>query len=121
MTSRVNWVVQSSAVDYLHLMLVCMKWLFTKYNIDGRFCISIHDEVSVNRYSGFSQKKTAVVTRNDEPENFRLNFSRCGNRGEAPLENVRCRVDKPSRKRSKLLCNLIIEQKESEKVFLLLA
>jgi len=22
-----------------------MKWLFTKYNIDGRFCISIHDEV----------------------------------------------------------------------------
>lgn len=45
MTSRVNWVVQSSAVDYLHLMLVCMKWLFTKYNIDGRFCISIHDEV----------------------------------------------------------------------------
>lgn len=45
MTSRVNWVVQSSAVDYLHLMLVCMKWLFTKYKIDGRFCISIHDEV----------------------------------------------------------------------------
>jgi len=50
MTSRVNWVVQSSAVDYLHLMLVCMKWLFTKYNIDGRFCISIHDEVSKLRY-----------------------------------------------------------------------
>ncbi|KAJ7388949.1 hypothetical protein OS493_034581 [Desmophyllum pertusum] len=45
MTSRVNWVVQSSAVDYLHLMLVCMKWLFAKYNIDGRFCVSIHDEV----------------------------------------------------------------------------
>jgi len=50
MTSRVNWVVQSSAVDYLHLMLVCMKWLFTKYNIDGRFCISIHDEVN-KRYN----------------------------------------------------------------------
>lgn len=50
MTSRVNWVVQSSAVDYLHLMLVCMKWLFTKYNIDGRFCISIHDEVSELTY-----------------------------------------------------------------------
>ena len=46
MTSRVNWVVQSSAVDYLHLMLVCMKWLFIKYHIDGRFCISIHDEVN---------------------------------------------------------------------------
>lgn len=44
-TSRVNWVVQSSAVDYLHLMLTCMKWLITKYQIDARFCISIHDEV----------------------------------------------------------------------------
>ena len=45
MTSRVNWVVQSSAVDYLHLMLVCMRWLLEQYGIDGRFCISIHDEV----------------------------------------------------------------------------
>ncbi|XP_056137418.1 DNA polymerase subunit gamma-1 [Lampris incognitus] len=44
-TSRVNWVVQSSAVDYLHLMLVAMRWLFEEYDIDGRFCISIHDEV----------------------------------------------------------------------------
>ena len=44
-TSKVNWVVQSSAVDYLHLMLVCMRWLFDAYKIDGRFCISIHDEV----------------------------------------------------------------------------
>ncbi|XP_029411828.1 DNA polymerase subunit gamma-1 isoform X3 [Nannospalax galili] len=45
MTSRVNWVVQSSAVDYLHLMLVAMKWLFEEFAINGRFCISIHDEV----------------------------------------------------------------------------
>ncbi|XP_069138631.1 DNA polymerase subunit gamma-1-like [Argopecten irradians] len=45
MTSRVNWVVQSSAVDYLHLMLVCMRWLIEEYNIDARFSISIHDEV----------------------------------------------------------------------------
>ncbi|XP_003475296.2 DNA polymerase subunit gamma-1 isoform X1 [Cavia porcellus] len=45
LTSRVNWVVQSSAVDYLHLMLVAMKWLFEEFAIDGRFCISIHDEV----------------------------------------------------------------------------
>ncbi|KAH9520139.1 hypothetical protein Btru_060114 [Bulinus truncatus] len=45
LTSRVNWVVQSSAVDYLHLMLVCMRWLFSSYGIQGRFCISIHDEV----------------------------------------------------------------------------
>lgn len=40
-----NWVVQSSAVDYLHLMLVAMKWLFEEFDINGRFCISIHDEV----------------------------------------------------------------------------
>lgn len=70
MTSRVNWVVQSSAVDYLHLMLVAMRYLcdtfkcvfFLKtitfhyyknfrnqfhlwFRIEGRFCISIHDEV----------------------------------------------------------------------------
>ncbi|VDI31302.1 DNA polymerase gamma 1 [Mytilus galloprovincialis] len=45
MTSRINWVVQSSAVDFLHLMLVCMRWLLDEYDIDGRFAISIHDEV----------------------------------------------------------------------------
>nr|XP_056722079.1 DNA polymerase subunit gamma-1 [Euleptes europaea] len=44
-TSRVNWVVQSSAVDYLHLMLVAMKWLCEEFGVNGRFCISIHDEV----------------------------------------------------------------------------
>lgn len=43
--SVINWVVQSSAVDYLHLMLVSMKWLMNLYQIEGRFCISIHDEV----------------------------------------------------------------------------
>lgn len=45
MASRINWVVQSSAVDYLHLMLVCMRWLIDTYQIEGRFSISIHDEV----------------------------------------------------------------------------
>ncbi|CAK9295606.1 unnamed protein product [Gordionus sp. m RMFG-2023] len=45
MTSRINWVVQSSAVDFLHIMLVCMDWLFKKYEIEGRYSISIHDEV----------------------------------------------------------------------------
>ena len=45
MPSRINWVVQSSAVDYLHLMLVSMRWLLDEYHIDGRFSISIHDEV----------------------------------------------------------------------------
>lgn len=40
--TKVNWVVQSGAVDFLHLMLVCMKWLMQD-NI--RFCLSFHDEV----------------------------------------------------------------------------
>ncbi|CAH8834474.1 unnamed protein product [Trichobilharzia szidati] len=43
--SRVNWVVQSSAVDYLHCMLVFMRWLINKYKIPARLCISIHDEI----------------------------------------------------------------------------
>ena len=45
MTSRVNWVVQSSAVDFLHIMLVSMKWLLEEMEINGRFSISIHDEL----------------------------------------------------------------------------
>lgn len=40
--TRINWVVQSGAVDFLHLMLVCMRWLMST-NI--RFCLSFHDEV----------------------------------------------------------------------------
>lgn len=40
--TRINWVVQSGAVDFLHLMLVCMRWLMQD-NI--RFCLSFHDEV----------------------------------------------------------------------------
>ncbi|XP_053573644.1 DNA polymerase subunit gamma-1 [Bombina bombina] len=68
-TSRVNWVVQSSAVDYLHLMLVSMKWLFEEYDIEGRFCISIHDEVrylvqSEDRYrAALALQITNLLTR----------------------------------------------------------
>ena len=45
MTSRVNWVVQSSGVDYLHLLLVAMNYLVRRMKIEARFLISIHDEV----------------------------------------------------------------------------
>ncbi|CAI2173501.1 18933_t:CDS:2 [Funneliformis geosporum] len=45
MTSRVNWIVQSSGVDYLHLLLVSMKYLIKKYNINARFMISVHDDL----------------------------------------------------------------------------
>ncbi|XP_072039067.1 DNA polymerase subunit gamma-1-like [Amphiura filiformis] len=69
MNSRINWVVQSSAVDYLHLMLVCMRWLFDEYGIEGRFCISIHDEVrylvkSNDRYrAALALQITNLLTR----------------------------------------------------------
>ncbi|OCF31512.1 DNA polymerase gamma 1 [Kwoniella heveanensis BCC8398] len=43
--SRVNWVVQSSGVDYLHLLIVSMEYLLAKYKIDARYLISVHDEV----------------------------------------------------------------------------
>lgn len=45
LTSVVNWVVQSSGVDYLHLLLVAIKWAMECYDVDGRFMISIHDEI----------------------------------------------------------------------------
>lgn len=40
--TKINWVVQSGAVDFLHLMLVCMRWLMRD---NARFCLSFHDEV----------------------------------------------------------------------------
>lgn len=40
--TKINWVVQSGAVDFLHLMLVSMRWLMRD---NARFCLSFHDEV----------------------------------------------------------------------------
>ncbi|KAL9929746.1 DNA polymerase gamma, catalytic subunit tam isoform 1-T1 [Glossina fuscipes fuscipes] len=40
--TRINWVVQSGAVDFLHLMLVSMRWLL---GTKARFCLSFHDEI----------------------------------------------------------------------------
>jgi DNA polymerase family A len=45
MTSRVNWIVQSSGVDYLHLLINAMEYLTRVYEIRARLCISIHDEL----------------------------------------------------------------------------
>jgi len=45
MTSRINWVVQSSGVDYLHLLIVSMEHLIAKYKINARYLISVHDEL----------------------------------------------------------------------------
>ncbi|KAI0297802.1 gamma DNA-directed DNA polymerase [Multifurca ochricompacta] len=45
MTSRINWVVQSSGVDYLHLLIVAMEYLTSTYAIDARYLLSVHDEL----------------------------------------------------------------------------
>lgn len=43
--SRVNWAIQSSGVDYLHLLCVSMNYLVKKYGIDARLSLSVHDEI----------------------------------------------------------------------------
>jgi DNA polymerase gamma 1 len=45
MPSRVNWVVQSSGVDYLHLLIVAMEYLIQRFDISARYMISVHDEI----------------------------------------------------------------------------
>ncbi|KAJ7623349.1 DNA polymerase family A-domain-containing protein [Roridomyces roridus] len=45
MPSRINWVVQSSGVDYLHLLIVSMDYLIRRYDIQARYLISVHDEL----------------------------------------------------------------------------
>ena len=45
MPSRINWVIQSSGVDYLHLLIVSMEHLITTYGIDARLSITVHDEI----------------------------------------------------------------------------
>ncbi|KAI7871425.1 DNA polymerase family A-domain-containing protein [Spinellus fusiger] len=45
LTSRINWVVQSSGVDYLHMLIVSMAHLIKRYDIKARFMLSVHDEV----------------------------------------------------------------------------
>ena len=45
MPSRINWVVQSSGVDYLHLLITAMDHLCNTYGIEARFMLSVHDEV----------------------------------------------------------------------------
>ena len=45
MTSRINWAIQSSGVDYLHLLIVSMEYLCRCYNIDARLALTVHDEI----------------------------------------------------------------------------
>ncbi|PHH73586.1 hypothetical protein CDD80_3717 [Ophiocordyceps camponoti-rufipedis] len=45
LTSRINWAIQSSGVDYLHLLIVSMNYLISRYGIDARLAITVHDEI----------------------------------------------------------------------------
>lgn len=45
MPSRINWVVQSSGVDYLHLLITAMEYLIAQFGLRARFMLSVHDEV----------------------------------------------------------------------------
>jgi DNA polymerase gamma 1 len=45
MTSRINWAIQSSGVDYLHLLIVSMEYLCSRYNIGARLALTVHDEI----------------------------------------------------------------------------
>ena len=45
MTSRINWAIQSSGVDYLHLLIVSMDYLIRRFNIDARLALTVHDEI----------------------------------------------------------------------------
>ena len=45
MTSRINWAIQSSGVDYLHLLIISMDFLIRRFNINARLAITVHDEI----------------------------------------------------------------------------
>ncbi|KAH8889284.1 DNA polymerase family A [Thozetella sp. PMI_491] len=45
LTSRINWAIQSSGVDYLHLLIVAMDYLTRRFNIAARLAITVHDEI----------------------------------------------------------------------------
>lgn len=45
MTSRINWAIQSSGVDYLHLLIIAMDFLIRRFNLDARLAITVHDEI----------------------------------------------------------------------------
>lgn len=66
MTSRINWAIQSSGVDYLHLLIVSMEYLTRRYNIQARLSITVHDEIrylvkDVDRYRAVMALQIANV------------------------------------------------------------
>ncbi|KAL2017027.1 hypothetical protein VTK56DRAFT_2671 [Thermocarpiscus australiensis] len=45
LTSRINWAIQSSGVDYLHLLIVAMDYLTRRFNLAARLALTVHDEI----------------------------------------------------------------------------
>ena len=45
MTSRINWAIQSSGVDYLHLLIISMDYLSRRFNLQVRLALTVHDEI----------------------------------------------------------------------------
>jgi DNA polymerase gamma 1 len=45
LTSRINWAIQSSGVDYLHLLVVAMDYLVRLCGLRARLAITVHDEI----------------------------------------------------------------------------
>lgn len=43
--TRVNWIVQSSGVDFRDMLVILTKWFYERFGIDGRLVITIHDEI----------------------------------------------------------------------------
>lgn len=45
MPSRINWAIQSSGVDYLHLLVISMEYLISRFKLGARLAITVHDEI----------------------------------------------------------------------------
>ena len=45
MPSRINWAIQSSGVDYLHLLIISMDYLIRRFDVNARLAITVHDEI----------------------------------------------------------------------------
>ncbi|KAL2156445.1 hypothetical protein VTH82DRAFT_1190 [Thermothelomyces myriococcoides] len=45
LTSRINWAIQSSGVDYLHLLIIAMDYLIRRFNLAARLALTVHDEI----------------------------------------------------------------------------
>jgi DNA polymerase gamma 1 len=56
--SRINWAIQSSGVDYLHLLIVSMDYLIRRFNLNARLAITVHDEI---RYLAKEEDKYKVA------------------------------------------------------------